>query len=144
MSRNIFEKVASWIHRLFAKIPRELKEVTALALQITTGLRNALDHPVADLFTAIIPGDWDQQTKDKALSVLDKIIPALLGINECDKGNYPCLFRHLLSVLQGRSEKDRHATLLALAQLFVSVWDGNRLKESQYDAVVQVAYTGSK
>lgn len=131
------------IKSLFHNIPDELRDVIKDSLEITRRIKALLESPEADIVTAIIPGYWDDQKRQQAIEILATIIPQLMRIEDC-KGDMKCLFVHLLSVLRERAKKDQHATLFALASLFVQAWDNGRYKESQYDFYVQLAYTAEK
>lgn len=130
-------------------IMRHIDEYTethvAMALKITTSLKRALTSPVADILTAIIPGDLDNALRDQVVNALDKITEALTIADACKNcTNLNDRLRCLAQQLQQRDPNLQDAILHKLASLLAGSLDGNRLRQSLYDLYTQTHYTSTK
>lgn len=63
-----------FIKKIYKKIPDELKVKLAAIVQVVENIKNFVDSPTADLITAIIPGDLDDDLKEW----LRKVLPVIL------------------------------------------------------------------
>jgi len=106
------------IRDLFAKFPEELKKAVHVGVVITENLKKFVDSGVADVITAIIPGDWDDDLKIKLRQQLpiilvnlkladacadetdpDKIVACAIKTLQSIEGNFNSAFLHSLSIL---------------------------------------------
>jgi hypothetical protein len=65
------------IKNLFSKIPDEFKNAVHLGVEITENLKGFIDSPVADVLTAIIPGNADDIIKAKLRQALPVFLQSL-------------------------------------------------------------------
>jgi hypothetical protein len=115
------------------------------ALMVTTGIKQALSSPVADLITSLIPGNLDNVIKDRLVSALDKAIDALTIVDQCKQyTNVNDKLKCFISQLQQRDPHLQDALLLKLASLLVSELDGQKLKQTLYDLYTQAKYATTK
>ncbi len=115
------------------------------ALKITTDLKKVLSSPVADIITAIIPGDADNKIQAHLVSALSKSIEALTIADSCKEvtdvnENLKCF----VTQLQQREPNLQDAILQKLASLLAGHLDGQRLKQNLYDLFTQAKYAASK
>ena len=115
------------------------------ALKITTGLKNILSSPTADIITAIIPGDIDNTIRQQLINALSKAVEVLTIADVCkqytdvnDKLN--CFVEQL----KLRDPQLQDAILQKLASLLTSGLDGQRLKQSLYDLYTQAKFSATK
>jgi hypothetical protein len=115
------------------------------ALQITTALKHALESPVADMVTLLIPGTADDALKQHLQQALVRVTDTLLVLSKCSKEHdmnkkLQCLAGELLR----QTPEVRDALLHKMASLLTGELDGNRLKQRLYDLYVQAKYTSMK
>lgn len=138
-------KMRARIKRILQQFDEYLDEHIDVALSVTTALKKFLISPVADILTAIIPGDMDNVIRQHLLVAVERAIDVLLISEKCrkqmDLGNkLLCLAEEL----QQRSPELRDALLHRLASLVAGELDGQRLKQSVYDLYTQAKYTALK
>lgn len=149
---SIFRDIVAWVQRagqnikkLFNEIPRDIRDKVQIALQVTTRLKSALESPVADLVTALIPGDWDDRLKKEILQYLQESLILLSIVKDCaEKDNIGDMVSCWLEKLRDLPEDVRHALLIKLASLLVAKLHGNKLRESQYDLYTQLVFSAIK
>jgi hypothetical protein len=115
------------------------------ALAVTTGLKNMLSSPVADIITAVIPGDLDSVIRRQLIAALSKAVEALLIAENCR--HYADLNDKLSCFIEQLKLRDpllQDALLHKLASLLTSRLDGQRMKQSLYDLYTQAKYTAAK
>ena len=115
------------------------------AIQVTNTLKAVLSSPVADLVTAIIPGEVDDILKAQLLKALEKAVQALLIADSCKQ--YSTLNEKLACFAQQLNQRDpqlRDAVLLKLASLLAGFLDSQRFKQHVYDLYTQVKYSAIK
>ena len=101
------------------------------ALQITTAIKSILASPVADILTAIIPGDVDSAIRAQLLAALTKAIEALTIADSCKQYTDPAdKVKCFITQLQQRDPQLQDAVLQKLASLLTGELDGQRLKQS--------------
>jgi hypothetical protein len=71
--KKILTQVSDWLKRKFKQGYDAAKKHSHVAVKVTDGLRKVVASPVADLLTAIIPGDLDNELKFKLRQELPKI-----------------------------------------------------------------------
>lgn len=85
---TILAGIWNGIKSLFGALSPELKLAVHIGIEVTEGMKMFVDSPVADIVTAIIPGDADDAIKD----ILRAKLPAILvemhlvedGLNSTD------------------------------------------------------------
>jgi len=115
------------------------------ALQITTAIKNTLSSTAADILTAIIPGNLDNEIRTQLINVLTKVIEALTIADNCRE--HTDLNDKLLCFVQQIKQRDpqlQDAILQKLASLLAGELDGKRLKQALYDLYTQAKYTTAK
>ncbi len=115
------------------------------ALQITTALKNLLSSPVADVLTAIIPGDIDDTIKQDLIAALGKAIDVLTIADNCKQNtDVNALLACFIQQVQQRDPQLQDAILQKLASLLAAHLDGQRLKQNLYDLYTQGKYAATK
>lgn len=75
-------KWPEFVGKLFTKIPDEVKEKVSLAVKIVNSIKVFLESPTADLITAIIPGETDDNIKEWLRVFLPKLLERYNVINQ--------------------------------------------------------------
>ena len=71
------------IKTLFAGFPSQLKTAIHIGAQVTENIKTFVDSPAADVLTAIIPGDIDDEIKNWLRAKLPVILTELKLADSC-------------------------------------------------------------
>ena len=116
-----------------------------VALKVSIAIKNLLNSPVADIVTAIIPGELDNTIRVKLVSALDKVVEALTIVDTCKQyTNLNDKLKCFITQLQQRDPQLQDAVLQKLASLLAANLDGQKLKQSLYDLYTQAKYISTK
>jgi len=63
-----------FVKKVYRKIPDELKEKLAIIIDVVEKVKEFVDSPIADIVTAAIPGNADDEFKEWLRKVLPDII----------------------------------------------------------------------
>jgi hypothetical protein len=63
--KKLLEQISDWLKRKFKQGFDAAKKHSHIAVKVTDGLRKIVESPVADLLTAMIPGELDNEIKYK-------------------------------------------------------------------------------
>ncbi len=115
------------------------------ALKVTTVLKQIIASPVADIVTALIPGEADDLLKKKLLIALEKVTDVLTITDECMKHhNVNDKLACFAEQMRHNSPELQDALLHKMASLLTSELDGNRMKQNLYDLYTQAKYAAAK
>jgi hypothetical protein len=62
------------ISKMFHKLEKETKELLPAVVKVVNEIKKVIDGPIADVITAIIPGELDDKLKDKLRAILPGVI----------------------------------------------------------------------
>lgn len=72
--KNFLHHLWQSIKNLFDHVEAEVKKDVVVAISVVQQLKAVVDSPVADVVTALIPGDLDDQIKLRLRELLPKLI----------------------------------------------------------------------
>jgi hypothetical protein len=81
--QTFLSKIWDEIEALFSGMPAELKTAIHIGVIVTENLKNFVDSPAADILTALIPGDADDELKDLLRAKLPTILTELKLADSC-------------------------------------------------------------
>jgi hypothetical protein len=81
--QTFLTKIWNQVKALFDGIPAELKTAIHIGVQVTENIKNFTDSPVADVLTALIPGDIDDEIKNWLRAKLPAILTELKLADSC-------------------------------------------------------------
>lgn len=81
--KSFIDGIWSAIKGLFNKLEQEEKKLLPIVITVVQNIKNFVDSPVADVITALIPGDLDDQIRGKLQAFLPKILLELSMLNTC-------------------------------------------------------------
>lgn len=133
------------IRKLLSQFDNLLESNIDTALHITRQLKQFLVSPVADILTAIIPGNIDEIIRRQLIYTIDKVIEGLFIADSCREfkstaDKLKCFAMHL----QQAEPHLKDAILQKMASLLAAELDGNRLKQSVYDLYTQAKFSVDK
>lgn len=138
------KKVIAAIAKFLGLIPKKIKIAASRSLEITNRIKKALEHPVSDIITMIIPGDWDDNLKKVILQYLNQAIPYLKVVDNCKEKDGEDMIICWIDELKKMPKETQDALLIKLASLLTAYQDGKKLKQSLYDYFTQHIYTANK
>ncbi|HWD89926.1 MAG TPA: hypothetical protein VG367_17460 [Mucilaginibacter sp.] len=83
--QSFLSKIWGEIKALFDGIPSELKTAIHIGVLVTENIKNFVDSPTADVLTAIIPGDIDDEIKNWLRAKLPEILTELKLADSCSQ-----------------------------------------------------------
>ena len=138
-------KMKGQIKSLLRDFDSYVNEHVDTALKITTAVKNLLSSPVADILTAIIPGDIDNTVRQQLITALGKAIDVLTIVDDCKQyTDVNAQLNCFIQQLQKRDPDLQDAILQKLGSLLASQLDGQRMKQNLYDLYTQAKYAASK
>lgn len=127
--KSFLAGIIAGIAHLFAGLKAELKAAVHIGVTVTDNIKNFVDSPVADVLTAIIPGDIDDKIKEWLRARLPdiftelKLVDATLGLTDPNEivaagikviqglgGDIKSSFEHSLSILIAQVAADGKLT----------------------------------
>lgn len=100
--QTFLNKIWTEIKSLFAGMPSELQTAIHIGVLVTQNIKNFVDSPAADVLTAIIPGDIDDEIKNWLRAKLPEILTELKLADSCSGLTNPTdITACAIKVLQG-------------------------------------------
>lgn len=81
--KSFLSKIWASIKSLFDSLPAEFKTAIHIGVEITENMKEFVDSPGADILTAIIPGDLDDEIKNLLRAKLPGILTELKLADTC-------------------------------------------------------------
>jgi hypothetical protein len=128
---SFLSKIWTEIKNLFAGIPTELKTAIHIGVIVTENIKTFVDSPAADVLTAIIPGDADDEIKDLLRAKLPGILTELKLADSCGSLTDPAeITACAVKVLQDLDGDVQSAFLHSLSILVAEVAADGKLSWS--------------
>ena len=119
---SFLSKIWNEIKSLFTGMPAELQTAIHIGVIVTENVKNFVDSPAADVLTALIPGDADDELKDLLRTKLPAILTELKLADSCSGVTDPSqITACAVKVLQGLDGDVQSAFLHSLSVLVAQV-----------------------
>ena len=129
--QTFLSKIWNEIKELFAGIPAEIKTAIHIGVLVTENVKNFIDSPAADVLTALIPGDADDEIKDLLRAKLPGILTELKLADSCGELTDPGQITECaVKILQGLSGDIQSAFLHNLSILTAQIVADGKLSWS--------------
>jgi len=129
--KTFLSKIWAEIQNLFNGMPAELKTAIHIGVIITENIKSFVDSPAADVLTAIIPGNLDDEVKDLLRAKLPVILTELQLADNCGNLNDPAqITTCAINVLQQLGGDTKSAFLHNLSILIAQVAADGKLSWS--------------
>lgn len=139
--KSFLAKIWAEVKSLFEGIPAELKTAIQIGVTITEAIKNFVDSPAADILTAIIPGDLDDELKTLLRAKLPEILTELKLADSCGSLTDPAqITACAVKVLQGLDGDIKNAFLHSLSILIAEVAADGKLTWSDGVYILQWYY----
>jgi hypothetical protein len=120
--QSFLTKIWNQIKALFDGIPSELKTAVHIGVLVTENIKNFIDSPAADILTAIIPTDIDDEVKNWLRAKLPAILTELKLADSCSSLTDPNEITACgVKVLQGLDGDIQSAFLHNLSVLIAEI-----------------------
>ena len=140
--QSFLNKIWNQIKALFDGIPAELKTAIHIGVEVTENLKTFVDSPAADILTAIIPGDIDDEVKNWLRTRLPAILTELKLADNCGQLTDPAeITKCAIQVLQGLDGNVKSAFLHNLSILVAKVASDGKLSWSDGVYLLEWYYT---
>jgi hypothetical protein len=118
--KTFIAKIWGDVKSLFEEIPDEMKTAIHIGVAVTENIKNFVDSPEADILTAIIPGDIDDEIKDWLRAKLPTILTELKLADSCGSLTDPLqITTCAIRVLQGL-DGDLKSSFLHSLSIFIA------------------------
>ena len=141
--KKVIAQIKTWLQAKFKAGFDAVKKNSHIAVKVTEELKKVIDSPVADLITALIPGELDNEIKYKLRKILPEIV-AKIGIahNIIQASDDPTVaMQKIVAYIQslgGDARKDWW--VLFSAKVTEALSDGD-VTYAELVALTQMAYT---
>lgn len=120
--KSFLSKIWTEVKSLFDGMPADLKIAIHIGVIITENIKSFVDSPAADVLTAIIPGDLDDDLKNLLRAKLPAILTELKLADSCSSLTDPSqITACAVNVLQGLDGDIKSAFLHNLSILTAQV-----------------------
>lgn len=139
--QSFLTKIWKQIKALFDGIPAELKTAIHIGVLVTENVKSFIDSPAADILTALIPGDFDDQIKTWLRAKLPTILTELKLADSCGSLTDPAeITACAVKVLQGLDGDIKSAFLHNLSILVAQVASDGKLSWSDGVYILEWCY----
>jgi len=139
--QTFLSKTWAEIKDLFSGMPAELQIAIHIGVIVTENIKNLVDSPAADVLTALIPGDADDELKDLLRAKLPAILTELKLADSCGTLTDPAqITACAIKVLQGLDGDIQSAFLHNLSVLIAQVAADGKLTWSDGVYLLQWYY----
>ncbi|HEY9001645.1 MAG TPA: hypothetical protein VIM89_09860 [Mucilaginibacter sp.] len=139
--QSFLTKIWNQIKALFDGIPAELKIAIHIGVEVTENIKTFVDSPAADILTAIIPGNIDDEVKNWLRAKLPTILTELKLADSCGQLTDPAeITKCAVQVLQGLDGDIKSAFLHNLSILIAQVASDSKLTWSDGVYILQWYY----
>jgi len=139
--KSFLSKIWNEIKALFDGIPAELKTAIHIGVEVAENVKTFVDSPAADILTAIIPGNIDDEVKSWLRAKLPPILTELKLADSCGQLTDPGdITKCAVRVLQGLDKNIQKAFLHNLSILIAQVAADGQLSWSDGVYILQWYY----
>jgi hypothetical protein len=134
---HLWESIAS----LFEKVEKEVKKDVVIAISVVQRIKVVIDSPVADVVTALIPGDADDRAKTLLREWLPKLLLQLGMIQSiANIENVNDQLNAIMEKLKLSSDDAKNAFYHSLASLILEKLSDGKLSWSDAVAISEYYY----
>lgn len=139
--KNFLHHLWQSIKKLFEKVEKEVRKDIVIAISVVQRVKLVIDSPVADVITALIPGDADDRIKELLRKELPKILLEL-GMIQSIAGieNVNDQLNAVLQKLKLSGDDSKNAFYHSLASLILQKLSDGKLSWSDAVAISEYYY----
>lgn len=122
-------------------LPKNIEQYATDALVITSGIKRYLSSPLADIAVNLIPSNWDNELRQRMLTALETVIPALTIIDTCNGKPFDEMLQCWIKNLSTLPPSVQAAILQKCQSKLTAILDGNKERQNLYDLISQYVYS---
>lgn len=134
-------RLDKFFKKMFASINEEAKILIPAVIAVTNKWKEFIDSPVADLLTAIIPGNLDDNIKNKLREklpgVLEKLQLAYVIANISDPNEQ---LKAILDILKLSSDEAKNAFYHEFSYTFLEAVSDGKVTMSEAKVLAEMVY----
>jgi hypothetical protein len=139
--KSFIAGIWSAIKGLFHNLAEEEKKLLPIVIGIIQNIKVVADSPVADVISALIPGDVDDKIRAKLQEFLPKILMQLNMLNTCQSLQDPNeQLQCILTNLKLSSDDAKNIYYHGLASLILTELSDGKLSWSDCTAIAEYYY----
>jgi hypothetical protein len=139
--KKFLQNLWSSIKHLFDNVEAEVKHLVPIATGVVQKVKEIIDSPVADVLTALIPGDADDKIKEMLRSFLPKLILELQMVEDISSiEDVNAQMQAILDKLKLSSDDTKNAFYHSLASLILQKLSDGKLSWSDSVAIAEFYY----
>lgn len=139
--KSFIAGIWSAIKGLFHKLEEEEKRLLPIVITVVNNIKNVVDSPIADVVTALIPGDVDDKIREKLQVFLPKILTELNMLNTCQQlEDHNEQLHCILQNLKLSSDAAKDIYYHGLASLILTELSDGKLTWSDCTAIAEYYY----
>ncbi len=139
--KTFINKIWDEVKSLFDSFPAEIKTAIHIGVVVTENIKNFVDSPTADVLTALIPGDIDDQMKNWLRAKLPTVLTELKLADSCSTLTDPeQITACAIKVLQGLDGDIKSAFLHNLSIFIAQIAADGKLTWSDGVSILQWYY----
>ena len=144
--KKFFNKIVLFLTGLFSNLDRWIHEHVQPAIDLVQNLKSFVDSPVADLITAIIPGNVDDSIKLLLSTSLQKALDSLQVVKiEDSNADLQTKLNALLEYIKTLSPTMQNGVYFKLAsEIAKAMGSTDSFKGHSVDLLVQMQYSKMK
>lgn len=145
--KKFFRKIVSFLKLLFGdNLDKWVSEHVKPSIDLVQRIKKILEHPVAEILTVIIPGDWDEKLRKKMLENLTKALVVLGGVQAfAEADTLEQKLNKIMLLLQSLTPALQQAYLFKLASELSKASGGkDNIKGHSVDLLTQLEYSKLK
>ena len=147
--KKFFKRLWTFIKMLFTNPETWIDENVKPSIQLVQNIKAAVDSPIGDLITGLIPGQWDNTLKERFSQHLELVITLMQGSTEVFENNTTWETRVLKFIewLKTLTPTVRAAIYAKLASRLAKANAGEKdaiVKNNSVDLLTQVVYSKLK
>jgi hypothetical protein len=139
--KTFINKIWTEVKSMFQNVPSELQTAIHIGVIVTENIKTFVDSPAADVLTAIIPGDLDDEIKNWLRAKLPSLLTELKLADSCGGLTDPQqITQCAIKVLQGLTGDIKSAFLHNLSIFIAQVAAGGKLTWSDGVMILEWYY----
>lgn len=139
--KSLLKKIWLTIQSLFDNFPASVKDAVHVGVTLTQNLKNYVDSPMADILTAIIPGNLDDKIKLALRAGIPIILFNLKLADQCGKSNDPEeITKCAINQLQSMSGEIKSSFLHSFSVLVTQLLSDGKISWSDGVCIVEWYY----
>lgn len=141
--KNLFQQIVTWVKGVLGNLLDHFKNVSKIAVEVTTKLKFIVESEVLDVAVDLIPGDLDNKILDKVRTILPIVIKKVsfaAGIANDADSNSEAIKKFIVHLRSLNPEGRKAFWVTFAAEMNIALSDG-KLNFAEAVILTQLTYT---